>query len=96
MDKISFYNIEVAYGNYILLYNNLTDQLVCFTKEEFSVIGKLLQDLQMFNGEYPLLFEELKKSGFIENENYDELEYIKLQNKRCIFANSSNYNQASD
>ena len=88
MDKISFYNIEVAYGNYILLYNTLTDSLVCFTKEEFSVIGQLLQDLQMFNGEYPLLFEELKKSGFIENENYDELEYIKLQNKRCIFANS--------
>ncbi|MCD8179319.1 MAG: radical SAM protein [Tannerellaceae bacterium] len=35
--------------------------------------------------EYPLLYEELKKAGFIINESFDELDYIKLQNKRIIY-----------
>jgi uncharacterized protein len=88
MDKISYYNINTEYNDNILLYNTLSDSLICFTKEEFSIIELLLKDLPLFYTEYPVLYEALKKTGFIVNKNYSELDYIKLQNKRSIFANS--------
>jgi uncharacterized protein len=88
MEKVSNYNIEVKYNNNILLYNSLTDALVCFTDEEYSVVKLLWGDLPEFNREYPLLFEALKKAGFVVDESFNELEYIKLQNKLRVFANS--------
>jgi len=87
MDKPSFYNIDVKYLDKMLLYNALTNVLICLTKEEYDVIRYFLANLQDFNAEYPILYEEFKNAGFIINKNYNEVEYIKLQNKRCIFVN---------
>ena len=88
MDKISYYNIEARYEDDILLYNTLTDSLVRFTDEEYDEVKTLLDNLVDFKGEYPTLYAELKKAGFIIDENFNELEYIKYQNKRRIYANS--------
>lgn len=87
MDKTSFYNFDVNVGGNMLLYNTLSNFLLCLTKEEFDVIQYYMADLQKFNAEYPTLYEEFKKAGFIIAKSYNELEYIKLQNKRCIFVN---------
>lgn len=87
MDKNSFYNIYVNFKDSMLLYNTLSNSLICLTKEEFDVIHHYMADLQVFDSEYPILYEELKKAGFIVNESLNEQEYIKLQNKRCIFVN---------
>lgn len=85
MDKVSFYNIKTKYNNYVLLYNTLTNSLICFTCDEFIIVNELFDDLICFKSEYPLLFKELKNAGFIVNQNFDELEYIKLQNNRAVF-----------
>lgn len=89
MDKISYYNITIPYKQNILLYNTLTNSIVCFTDEEFSIINGLFKSLNGFSSQYHLLYSKLKESGFIIEEDFDELAYIKLQNKRCVFSNNA-------
>ena len=79
MDKISFYNISVPFEGYSLLYNTMSDSLIAFTNEEYSVIEPLLNNLAAFSEEYPLLYSEMKKAGFII-DNYDEKELVKFNN----------------
>ena len=55
MDKISFYNISVPFEGHSLLYNTMSDSLIAFTNEEYSVIKSLFDNLAAFNEEYPLL-----------------------------------------
>ena len=52
MDKISFYNISVPFEGYSLLYNTMSDSLIAFTNEEYSVIEPLLNNLAAFSEEY--------------------------------------------
>lgn len=85
MDKVSYYNVESTTGDNMIIYNTLTDSLICLTKEEFMEIELLMDDLQTFCKEYPLLYQELKKAGFIIDEDFNELDYIKLRNKRRVF-----------
>ena len=49
MDKISFYNISVPFEGYSLLYNTMSDSLIAFTNEEYSVIEPLLNNLAAFS-----------------------------------------------
>lgn len=88
MDKESYYNIEVEYNNGVILYNSLSNSIVYFTNEEFSVVKPLMENLKEFSIKYPLLYENLKKSGFVIEDEFNELEYIKLQNKRKIFVDN--------
>lgn len=88
MDKISNYNITTSFKDNILIYNTLTDSMVRFTYDEYTEVESLLKNLLEFQREYPTLYLELKKSGFLVEEDFDELNYIKLQNKKCIYANS--------
>lgn len=55
MDKISYYNIDIPYQSFHLVYNTLSDSLICFTEEEYEVISVLLQNLQLFEAEYPVI-----------------------------------------
>lgn len=88
MDKVSYYNIDLCYQNYHLVYNTFSDSLVCFTEEEYGIVQNLLLNLDKFLVEYPILYSELKKAGFII-EDYDELEFIKFKNRLCIFEDRS-------
>lgn len=85
MDKISYYNITVTHQDYRLMYNTLSNSLICFTSHEFVLIEEQFKNLKLFREQYPLLYDGLKKSGFII-EDYDELEYVKFNNKLCVFA----------
>lgn len=39
----------------------MSDSLIAFTNEEYSVIEPLLNNLAAFSEEYPLLYSEMKK-----------------------------------
>ena len=84
-DKISKYNIEIEYTNGIMLYNSLTNMLLPVKFKDYSVIETLLEHLNEFLIKYPNLYANFKKYGFIIPDNFDELAYIKLSNKRKIF-----------
>lgn len=85
--KTSKYNIEVEHNNGILLYNGLTNQLLPISFEDYAVIETLLENLSVFENTYPNLYTAFRNSGFIIDSDFDELAYIKLQNKRRVFMN---------
>ncbi|SHJ67206.1 radical SAM/SPASM domain-containing protein [Bacteroides stercorirosoris] len=86
-NKVSGYNIEVDYCNGVLLYNTLTNKLLPVSFEDYTVIETLMEHLPEFEVKFPRLYQAFLKSGFIVPFNFDELAYIKLQNKRCVFMN---------
>lgn len=45
MDKVSQYNFRVEYNNNILLYNTLTNALICLTKIEYEEIQYLMENI---------------------------------------------------
>lgn len=86
-NTISKYNVEIEYDNGILLYNSLTDKLLPISYNDYAVIETLMENLQVFQDKYSNLYLDFKNSGFIIPSDFDELAYIKLQNKRRIFIN---------
>ena len=86
-DKLSRYNMEVEYNNKILLYNTRTNKLLPVKLEDYAVIETLMDNLSVFNEKYPDLYAAFLTSGFIIREDFDELAYLKLQNKRSVFMN---------
>lgn len=89
MDKVSQYNFRVEYNNNILLYNTLTNALICLTKIEYEEIQYLMENITELKNEYPILYKRFKEVGFIIEEDLNELNYIKLQNNLQVYA--SNY-----
>ena len=87
MKKVSIYNIEVEYSDGILLYNTRTNQLLPISFKDYAVIETLMEHLPTFQEKYLDLYTAFEKSGFIISSDFDELAYIKLQNKRSVFMN---------
>ena len=88
-DKVSKYNIEVEHTKCMLLYNALTDVLLPISFKDYAAIETLLEHLPEFSNKFPDLYASFKRSGFIINANFDELAYIKLQNKKRVYAHSN-------
>ena len=86
-DKVSRYNIEVEYDKGILLYNTLTNKILPISFADYAVIETLMEHLPTFRDKFPNLYTSFRQSGFILSPDFDELEYIKLQNKRCVSLN---------
>lgn len=86
-DKVSYYNFEVEYTNGILLYNALTDTVFPMSFKEYSVIETLMENLTVFQKEYPRLYQCFKNSGFIIPDDFDEYMFIKFENKKRVFRN---------
>ena len=84
-DKVSKYNIEVEYNQGMLLYNTLTNKMLPMSFKDYAVIETLLENLPTFKNRFPDLYSAFQKSGFIVESDFEELSYIKLQNKRRIF-----------
>jgi len=88
-DKISRYNIEVKYTNGMLLYNALTDALLPVDFKDCAEIETLMEHPLKFSSKYPDLYIAFKRLGFFVDSGFDELAYIKLQNKRRIYAHNN-------
>lgn len=84
MDKLSYYNISVPYQSNYMVYNSFSDSLICLTLEEYEIIKERTRSLPDFEKEYPTLYRNLKEAGFIVDD-YDELAYIRFNNRLCIF-----------
>lgn len=89
MDKISQYIFSVIYNENILLYNTLTNALVCLTKQENEEVQYLMKNLTEFQDEYPTLYKSFKESGFIIEKDFNELNYIKFRNNLQVYANNT-------
>mgnify|MGYP002535265442 CR=1 FL=1 len=86
-DKLSQYNVEVEHDDYMLLFNGLTSKLLPVSYEQYAALETLMEHLPEFQKMYPELYESFKASGFIVDQDFDELAYIKLQNKRKVLIN---------
>ena len=87
-DKVSKYNIEVEHSDCMILYNALTDNLLPISYKEYSVVETLLEHLPEFYNRFPELYSAFIQSGFIINSEFNELAYIKLQNKRRVYTHN--------
>lgn len=81
MYKQSFYNIWI--NN--ILYNSLSDKLICFNDNELESVKYFLDNLSEFQLDYPKLFDDFIKLGFICNADFDEIDFLMFQNKRAVF-----------
>lgn len=89
MNTESKYNVVVPYtDDEVLLYNTLSNSVCRLTKEEQQTITDLMSDMELFEKEYPTLFNQLKADGYIIDSNFDELEYIRFQNRVQIFGDN--------
>lgn len=88
MDKVSYYNNVVYNQDNVILYNTLSDYMISLSKEEYTEIEYLLDNLDTFRSEYPDLYKAMKDNGFIINSTFDELSYIKLQNNHIVYADN--------
>lgn len=86
-DRPSRYNIEIEIDNTVFIYNSLTDMVLPVSFGDYAVIGTLMDNLLIFQDKYPDLYNAFVHSGFIVRSDFDELAYIKLQNKRSVFMN---------
>jgi uncharacterized protein len=87
-NKVSKYNIEVEHSDCLLLYNTLTNALLPISYKDYATVETLMENLSVFEEKFPDLYAAFRKSGFIIDTDFDELEYIKLQNKRRIYLNN--------
>lgn len=87
MSKLSRYNFEVEHDECLFLYNGLSNKLLQITYDEYSVLETLLEHLPEFEKMYPFLYNDFKDAGFIIDDDFDEIGYIKLQNNKAIYAN---------
>lgn len=83
-DKVSRYNIAVEYDDGVLLYNTLSNKILPISAKDYAVIETLMENLLTFQSRFPNLYVAFRHSGFIVDSDFDELAYLKLQNKRCI------------
>lgn len=88
MYKESTYNIIVPYGeDYVLLYNSLSNAVCLLSTDEYEVISSLLKNLTEFETSYYDLFCQMKEDGYIVEKSFDELSYIRFQNRVKIYSN---------
>lgn len=85
MNKESKYNIAVQYNDEVLLYNTLSNAVCRLSAEEFDTVKELLNNTDLFEKEYPDVFTQMKKDGYIVDADFNELEYIRFQNRMQIF-----------
>lgn len=79
MNKESKYNIAVQYNDEVLLYNTLSNAVCRLSAEEFDTVKELLNNTDLFEKEYPDVFTQMKKDGYIVDADFNELEYIRFQ-----------------
>ncbi|RNC63277.1 radical SAM/SPASM domain-containing protein [Proteiniphilum sp. X52] len=86
--KKSNYNVFFPKSNCVLSYNTFTDNYVLVSHEVYNTFEK--EDIETLSSKFPSAFESFKQSGFIIDDERDELGTIRLANRKQTFA-SRNY-----
>lgn len=89
MEKQSRYNYFIDYNNKKLLFNGLTGSGFCRSIVEYDKLLDMLKDMKTFKETFPNDFDRLKKLGFIIDESFDEVAYIRFMNKKRVFDNQN-------
>ena len=83
MYKESFYNIW--HNNF--LFNSLHRSVINFLPDEVDEIKRFLSNINELATDNKEITESFLKLGFICDSKLDEKNFLKLQNKKAIFAN---------
>lgn len=83
----SRYNYAVDYNGKKLLYNGLSGAGICMTKEEYEKIKPLMENLETFQRDYPEDFNHLLNLGYVIEDSFDEIRYIRYKNNEAVFLN---------
>lgn len=86
MYKLSRYNYFIDYKDRKLFFNGLKGNGFCMTMDEYNHLQRMLSDLKEFEQQFPDDFERLKGLGYIVEESFDEVAYIRFMNKQQVFA----------
>jgi uncharacterized protein len=85
--KISRYNYFIEYKGKKLFFNGLTGNGFCMTNKEYESLCSLLLDLVSFQEKYYNDFLRLVKLGYIIENDFDEITFIKYKNREAVFLN---------
>lgn len=81
--KKSEYNIFMEKKNCVLCYNSFTSSYLAIPNNVYEHFAN--KDLLSFQINYPKYYNSFKESGFIIEEEFDELGSIRLDNRMKIF-----------
>ncbi|MBR1770347.1 MAG: radical SAM protein [Bacteroidales bacterium] len=86
MSKLSRYNYFLDYEDKKLLFNGLKGSGFCMTQSEYTLLQKMFANLDFFEKTYPDDFLRLKKLGYIIEDSFDEIAFIRFKNKQKVFS----------
>jgi len=86
--KINKYLYIVPKINTIVLYNLVTNNIFAITEDRYALLNSKREKLSELKEERPAFFSAMEKLGVIVPQSFDELDYVKMMNKKVVFSNS--------
>jgi uncharacterized protein len=83
--KFSNYNFFIPYNDIIIAFNAIAGSIITIGKETFSILNKLDIELGELKEKNEKLFNNMLKSRFIINEDFDEISLMKFRTNRDIY-----------
>lgn len=87
MYKLSKYNYFIPNKERIIYFNGLSGNVFSVSQKEHEFIQEKFVDPISFQIQYDSVFRKFQEWGFIINEGTNELDYIRLRNRRAVFSN---------
>jgi len=72
-----------------ILYNSFTDNAILFENNEIEDVKFCLSNLDSFERNFPDIFENFLKLGFIKEMNFSEIDYLLFRNRFDTFNGKS-------
>lgn len=89
MYKLSNYNYFVPYLGRTIFFNGLSGHIFSTSEKEYQFLQKQFADPISFKLQYNSVFNKFKEWGFIIEEQKDELDVIRLRNRKEVFGNKN-------
>jgi uncharacterized protein len=87
--KVSNYNVIFKDGEKVIFVNFLTKAIARVDKEKYNIIEKILNSPnENWEGEYAKLRNDLVYGGYLIEENFDEIQHLKMTNYKTRFDSS--------
>ena len=91
MYQLSKYNYFIPCSGRIIFFNGVSGQVFSTSEKEYQFLQEQFADPISFKIHYNSVFTKFKEWGFIIDEQKDELDVIRLRNRRAVFS-SRTYN----
>lgn len=87
--KTSKYNYFIDYKSRKLLFNGISGAAFHMSIEESQKLITLMENIDQFAQNYPNDFDRLKKMGYIIENDFDEIAYLKFKNRQATLMNKA-------